>query len=502
MTPEQPLDATPLPSGVPGLDPILNGGYASNRAHLIEGRPGCGKTTLGLQFLLDGVAAGERCLYIILSESKRELLNVAERHGWSLDGIDIYELVPPELSLDPKQLQTLVHSSDLELGETVRMALEEIERVKPSRVVFDSLSEIRLLSQGSLRYRRQVLALKSFFLLNNATVLMLDDLTSEQDDLNLHSISHAVIRLEQLVPVYGAEKRRIRVIKMRGTDFRGGYHDMVIRRGGVHVFPRLIAAEHHREFDSEAATSGVAELDALLGDGLHRGTSTLIVGPSGVGKSSLALAYVQAALNRGETSLIISFDETKRIFLKRATSIGMDVAPHVETGTLQIEQVDPADLSPGEFSSLVRESVEAAGARVVVIDSLTGYLNAMPEEEFVALQMHELLTYLNQQGVVTILILAQHGMVGQMATPIDMTYLSDAVVLMRFFEAQGRIRRAISVIKKRTGSHEDTIREYRIDSAGVRVGEPLKNFRGVLTGVPTYEGAEASLLKDRDGHAA
>jgi circadian clock protein KaiC len=502
MTPEQPLDATPLPSGVPGLDPILNGGYASNRAHLIEGRPGCGKTTLGLQFLLDGVAAGERCLYITLSESKRELLNVAERHGWSLDGIDIYELVPPELSLDPKQLQTLVHSSDLELGETVRMALEEIERVKPSRVVFDSLSEIRLLSQGSLRYRRQVLALKSFFLLNNATVLMLDDLTSEQDDLNLHSISHAVIRLEQLVPVYGAEKRRIRVIKMRGTDFRGGYHDMVIRRGGVHVFPRLIAAEHHREFDSEAATSGVAELDALLGDGLHRGTSTLIVGPSGVGKSSLALAYVQAALNRGETSLIISFDETKRIFLKRATSIGMDVAPHVETGTLQIEQVDPADLSPGEFSSLVRESVEAAGARVVVIDSLTGYLNAMPEEEFVALQMHELLTYLNQQGVVTILILAQHGMVGQMATPIDMTYLSDAVVLMRFFEAQGRIRRAISVIKKRTGSHEDTIREYRIDSAGVRVGEPLKNFRGVLTGVPTYEGAEASLLKDRDGHAA
>ncbi|MPR11151.1 ATPase domain-containing protein [Microvirga tunisiensis] len=502
MTPEQPLDATPLPSGVPGLDPILNGGYASNRAHLIEGRPGCGKTTLGLQFLLDGVAAGERCLYITLSESKRELLNVAERHGWSLDGIDIYELVPPELSLDPKQLQTLVHSSDLELGETVRMALEEIERVKPSRVVFDSLSEIRLLSQGSLRYRRQVLALKSFFLLNNATVLMLDDLTSEQDDLNLHSISHAVIRLEQLAPVYGAEKRRIRVIKMRGTDFRGGYHDMVIRRGGVHVFPRLIAAEHHREFDSEAATSGVAELDALLGDGLHRGTSTLIVGPSGVGKSSLALAYVQAALNRGETSLIISFDETKRIFLKRATSIGMDVAPHVETGTLQIEQVDPADLSPGEFSSLVRESVEAAGARVVVIDSLTGYLNAMPEEEFVALQMHELLTYLNQQGVVTILILAQHGMVGQMATPIDMTYLSDAVVLMRFFEAQGRIRRAISVIKKRTGSHEDTIREYRIDSAGVRVGEPLKNFRGVLTGVPTYEGAEASLLKDRDGHAA
>src|SRR4028119_388687 len=281
MTPDPSLDAAPLPTGVPGLDTILNGGYASNRAHLIEGRPGCGKTTLSLQFLLDGVQTGERCLYITLSESKRELLTVAERHGWSLEGVEIYELVPPELSLDPKQLQTLIHSSDLELGETVRMALEEIERVKPSRVVFDSLSEIRLLSQGSLRYRRQVLALKSFFLLNNATVLMLDDLTSEQDDLNLHSISHAVIRLEQLAPVYGAEKRRLRVIKMRGTDFRGGFHDLVIRRGGVHVFPRLIAAHHHRDFDTEAATSGIAELDNLLGDGLHRGTSTLIVGPSG-----------------------------------------------------------------------------------------------------------------------------------------------------------------------------------------------------------------------------
>jgi circadian clock protein KaiC len=337
--------------------------------------------------------------------------------------------------------------------------------------------------------------------LNNATVLMLDDLTSEQDDLNLHSISHAVIRLEQLAPVYGPEKRRLRVIKMRGTDFRGGYHDLVIRRGGVHVFPRLVAADHHRDFEDAAALSGIAALDNLLGDGLHRGTSTLVVGPSGIGKSSLALAYVHAALERGEPAFILSFDETTGIFLKRASSIGMDVTPHVEAGVLRIEQVDPAHLSPGEFVAHVRDAVEHAGARIVVIDSLTGYLNAMPEEEFIALQMHELLTYLNQQGVVTILILAQHGMVGQMATPIDMTYLSDSVVLMRFFEAQGRIRRAISVIKKRTGAHEDTIREYRIDGQGVRVGEPLRDFRGVLTGVPTYEGKEGTLLRDRDGDA-
>jgi circadian clock protein KaiC len=495
-------DAAPVPTGVPGLDDILAGGFATNRAHLIEGRPGCGKTTLGLQFLLDGVRKGERCLYVTLSESKRELLSVAERHGWSLDGIEIYELVPPELSLDPRQQQSLVHASDLELGETVNMALAEVERVKPQRVVFDSLSEIRLLSQGSLRYRRQVLALKSFFLLNDVTVLMLDDLTSEQDDLNLHSISHAVIRLEQLAPEYGKERRRLRVIKMRGTDFRGGYHDMVIRRGSLHVFPRLVAALHHREFDPEPITSGVKELDALLGGGLDRGTSTLIIGPSGAGKSSLAVSYVHAALTRGEPVLMVSFDETKSILQERTAGIGMDLAPHIASGLLQVEQIDPANMSPGELSGRVRDAVERDGARVVVIDSLTGYLNSMPEEKFIVLQMHEILTYLNQQGVVTILILAQHGMVGQMASPVDLTYLSDSVVLLRFFEANGRIRRALSVLKKRTGAHEDTIREFRIDSQGLRVGRPLDVFRGVLTGVPTFDGKRATLLKDREGDDA
>lgn len=498
MTLSSPSDAAPIPTGVPGLDDILAGGYAANRAHLIEGRPGSGKTTLGLQFLLAGARLGETCLYITLSESKRELLSVASRHGWSLEGIEIFELVPPELSLDPKQHQSLVYSSDLELGETVRMALAEIERVKPSRVVFDSLSEIRLLSQGSLRYRRQVLALKSYFLLHDATVLMLDDLTSEQDDLNLHSISHAVIRLDQIVPAYGSERRRITVTKMRGTAFRGGYHDLIIERGGLRIFPRLTAADHHMDFAFDAIPSSIAELDTILGGGLSRGTSTLVVGPSGAGKSTLALGYLWAALERGEPALMISFDETIGILLQRAKGVGFDLTLHVEAGRLRIEQIDPANVSPGEFAGRVREAVEKGGAKVVVIDSLTGYLNAMPEQPFIVLQMHELLTYLNQQGVVTILILAQHGMVGQMVSPIDLTYLSDAVVLLRFFEANGRIRRALSVVKRRTGAHEDTIREFRIDSQGLRVGPPLEQFRGVLTGVPTFEGQRASLLEERE----
>lgn len=496
------VDASPVPTGVPGLDHIIAGGYSANRAHLIEGRPGSGKTTVGMQFLMDGAARGERCLYITLSESKRELLSVAERHGWNLDGIAIYELIPPELSLDPKQQQSLVHTSDLELGETVQMALAEVERVRPNRVVFDSLSEIRLLSQGSLRYRRQVLALKSFFLLNDATVLMLDDLTSEHDDLNLHSISHAVIRLEQLSPAYGAERRRLRVIKMRGTAFRGGFHDLTIRRGGVEVFPRLVAADHHREFIAEPITSGVPELDSLLGGGLDRGTSTLIIGPSGAGKSTMAFSYMSAALARNEPVLMVSFDETTGILLKRASGIGMDFVSHMAAGRLRIEQVEPANLSPGEVSGRVRNAVERDGARMVVIDSLTGYLNAMPEEQFVLLQMHEMLTYLNQQGVVTILVLAQHGMVGQMASPVDMTYLSDSVILMRFFEASGQIRRAVSVVKKRTGAHEPTIRELRIDGHGIRVGEPLSQFRGVLTGVPSFDGQRGALLQDRPVHGA
>lgn len=488
-------DASPVASGVEGLDYVLRGGYAKFRSHLVEGRPGSGKTTLGLQFLIEGARNGETCLYITLSESRRELLSVASRHGWNLDGIEILELVPPELSLDPSQLQTLVHSSDLELGETVQSALAEIERIKPDRVVFDSLSEIRLLSQGSLRYRRQVLALKSFFLLNNATVLLLDDLTAEHDDLNLHSISHGVIRMEQLSPVYGGERRRLRVIKMRGVQIRGGFHDFVIRPGGVVVFPRLVAGEHEMGEHGEPATSD-SSVDALVGGGLARGTSTLLMGPSGVGKSTVACTYCHAALARGERVQILLFDETKRIFLARAAGLGMDFEAYVADGSLLLEQIDPAELSPGELSTRVQSGVERNNVRLVVIDSLTGYLNAMSEEQHLVLQMHEILTYLNQKGVVTILLLANHGLIGRMSTPVDMTYLCDSVMLLRFFESSGRLRRAISVVKKRVGPHEDTIREFRISATGVAVGEPLEEFRGILTGVPSFEGKESDLLRD------
>ncbi|AZV17784.1 MULTISPECIES: ATPase domain-containing protein [unclassified Mesorhizobium] len=489
-------DASPITSGVEGLDYILRGGYAKYRSHLIEGRPGSGKTTLGLQFLINGAQNGDRCLYITLSESKRELLSVANRHGMSLDGVDILELVPPELSLDPSQRQTLVHSSDLELGETVQSALDEIGRLKPDRVVFDSLSEIRLLSQGSLRYRRQVLALKSFFLLNDATVLLLDDLTAEFDDLNLHSISHGVIRMEQLSPVYGGERRRLRVIKMRGVEIRGGYHDFVIRPGGVSVFPRLVAGEHDEGKQGPPAISGTS-LDNLLGGGLSRGTSTLLIGPSGVGKSTIASTFCHAALLRGETVLVLLFDETKRIFLARAAGLGLDLEPFIKSDMLLLEKVEPAELSPGELSSRIQAAVDHSNARLVVIDSLTGYLNAMSEEQHLVLQMHEILTYLNQKGVVTILLLANHGLLGQMVAPVDMTYLCDSVMLLRFFENDGRLRRAISVVKKRVGAHEDTIREFKISPAGLAVGEPLEQFRGILTGVPSYQGKQGDLLKDK-----
>jgi len=494
------IDRAPhgVPTGSEALDGILNGGYERSRVHLIEGRPGSGKTTLALQFLMAARDRGESTLYITLSEGRQELIEAASTHGWSLDGIEIYELVPPELSLDPSQEQSVVYSSDLELGETVRLVMDCVEKLRPDCAVFDSLSDIRLLAGNPLRYRRQVLALKHYFAGKECTVLFVDDMTEEMDDANLHSLVHGVVRLEQMTISYGAERRRLRVFKMRGRAFRGGYHDYIIRKGGLTIFPRLIAAEHNPGFEErDAVASGVPDLDVLLKGGLDRGTSTLIMGPSGCGKSTLALQYVIAGLERGEKALFISFDETRRNFFKRAE--GLHLRDKLEQASDQFifQQVDPAELSPGELSGIIRSAV-AGGASIVVLDSLSGYQNAMPDEAFLLLQMHELLTYLNQQGVLTILVLAQHGLVGNMQTPVDLTYLSDTVLLLRFFEAEGELKRAISVLKKRTGGHEQTIREYRIDTHGLRVGEPLRQFSGVLTGVPKYSGSERMLSNRED----
>lgn len=490
-------DGVAVPTGVPGLDYVMAGGYARSSLHLIEGTPGAGKTTLALQFLMEGRNRGERGLYVSLSETRAELLRSAETHGWNLDGIDIFELIPPELTLDPQQDQTVLYASDLELGETVGMVMKEVERRKPHRVVFDSVAEIRLLSQSPLRHRRQVLALKHFLASQGCTALFLDDMTQEIEETSLHSLAHAVVRLQHNAMQFGGDRRRLRVFKMRGREFRGGYHDFVIRKGGVVIHPRLIAAEHHGDYsDVEPIGTGIPELDRLLGGGLDRGTGTLVIGPAGSGKSTLCLQFLRAALDRGEKGLIVSFDESRRVLLKRAGGVGLDLASYEKRGLLALKHVDPAELSPGELSGMISEHVEA-GARVVLLDSLTGYQNALPEENFLALQMHELLTYLGQQGVLTLVVLAQHGLVGPMQSSVDLTYISDNVLMLRFFEARGQIRRALSVLKKRTGGHETTIREFMIDGRGLQVGPVLDNFQGVLTGAPTFSGASGSLLEAR-----
>jgi circadian clock protein KaiC len=471
-----------ISTGSDGLDDILGGGFDADRVYLIEGRPGTGKTTLALQFLLEGVRKGESCLYVTLSESERELRSVVTRHGWTLAGIDVFELVPPAASLDPDQELTLFHPAELELSETTKSILDRVREVNPTRVVFDSLSEMRLLSQNSLRYRRQILALKNFFAGRRCTVMLLDDLSSSEHDLQLHSIAHGVVTLEQLALEYGAERRRLRVVKMRGLKYRGGYHDFTIETGGLAIYPRLVAAEHHKAFLGEITSTGSSELDALLGGGIERGTSLLLIGGAGVGKSSIALTYAMAAAARGERVGVFAFDEGLGTVFARAQGLGMPLQIHVDSGEIRVQQIDPAEMSPGEFAHSVRHGVERDGYRVVIIDSLNGYMNAMPEERFLVLQMHELLSTLNQLGVVTILVLAQHGLMGPMQTPLDISYLSDAVLMLRYFEAEGRVRRAISVVKKRSGAH------------GVKVGPPLTEFHGILSGVPVYRGGENPLL--------
>jgi circadian clock protein KaiC len=472
-------------TGVPGLDDILNGGLLSHRLYLIDGDPGAGKTTLALQFLLEGIHVGEKCLYITLSETKEELSAGAASHGWSLDGIEIVELIAEESDLDGESQVTMYHPSEVELTETTRRVLDAVEKTNASRVVFDSLSELRLLAQNSLRYRRQILALKQFFVGRKCTVLLLDDRTSEGSDLQLQSIAHGVVSLDQLAPVYGAERRRLRVMKLRGSRFRGGYHDFTIREGGIVVFPRLVASEHSEPFDRERIKSGVTALDALLGGGPDRGTSTLLMGPAGSGKSTIAVQYAVSAADRGDHAAIFAFDESLATLKARTEALGVRFTEGLEAGQVKVQQVDPAELSPGEFVGLVRESVEKNNARVVVIDSLNGYMNAMPEEQFLTAQFHELLTYLGRQGVTTLMVVAQHGMVGaQMQSPIDTSYLADSVVLLRYFEYAGKVKKAISVVKKRSGAHEETIRELRFDRQGIHLSEPLSKFRGILSGIP------------------
>lgn len=492
---------TPKPqamTGIAGLDDILAGGFARDRVYLLEGNPGTGKTTVALQFLQAGADAGEVVLYITLSETEEELRTSAQSHGWSLDGVEVFELIPPESLLDEQLQQSLLYSSDLELGETTRLIFEAVERIRPSRVVIDSLSEIRLLAQSSLRYRRQVLALKHYFARHSATVLLLDDLTTDTLDKTVHSVAHGVIRLEELAPEFGAERRRVRIVKYRGRKFRGGYHDFTIGTGGLEVYPRLIAAEHRTAFDRSPIGSGIAAVDELLGGGLERGSSTLVLGPAGTGKSLLAVQFAVAAVARGERAALFIFDEELGLFFDRLKPLGIDLQVMADRGDVIVEQVDAAELSPGEFTARVRNCVRRNLVKTVVIDSLNGYQAAMPEERYLVLHVHELLQYLNRQGASTILTVAQHGLVGEMKAPVDVTYLADTVVLMRYFEAAGHVRRAISVIKKRAGQHEKTIREYTISNDGLSVGPPLVRFQGVLRGVPNFVGSDSTLLGDPD----
>jgi circadian clock protein KaiC len=490
-------------TGIPGLDDVLGGGVTANRVFLIEGNPGSGKTTLALQYLLEGQKNGETTIYVTLSETKSELTAVARSHGWSLDGITILELVAPESELDADNQYSMFVQSEVELSVTTRAVISEIDRARPSRVVIDSVSEMRLLAQNALRYRRQVLALKQFFIGRECTVFVLDDLTSEKEDPQLQSIAHGVISLQQLSPEYGAERRRLVVTKLRGQTYRGGYHDFIIESGGITVFPRLVAAEHDNPCEQGILKSDNKELDGLLGGGLNYGTSALLIGPAGSGKSTVSIQYALAAANRGERSAIFTFDERTQTILERASGLGMDLSRHLESGLITIQTINTAELTPGQFGHHVRRAAEGVDghpeARVIIVDSLNGYLNAMPEERFLICQLHELLTYLGHKGVVTFLVVAQHGLVGSdMETPVDTTYLADAVILFRYFEVGGEVRQALSVLKKRSGRHERTIRELRLCKQGIQVGEPLRDFHGILAGTPTYHGPGNPLMRPSD----
>jgi circadian clock protein KaiC len=473
-----------LGTGIPGLDIILGGGLAPGRIYLVEGEPGTGKTTTGLQFLQEGVRRGESVLYITLAESQEEVGAVAASHGWDMSGIRIHEVLPSPEMLKPEQQYTMFHPSEVEMAGTLQQILAGVEEHKPARVVLDSLSELQLLADTALRYRRQVLALKQFFSTRNCTVMLLDDRTASSADLQVRSIAHGVIQLEQSVKDYGAERRRMRIIKFRGRAFSGGLHDYNIVKGGLTVHPRLVAAGTRSLQERTQLSTGLGELDELLGGGLERGTSTLIVGPPGTGKSSLAAQIVSAALDRGEPAAMFHFEESVSNLLHRADGLNMKLRGAMKSGALTLQQVDPAELSPGQFASVACRAAED-GARVIVIDSLNGYMNAVPDERFMTTHLHELLTFLGQQGVVTILVGVQQGMLGgNMSSSLDASYLADNVLMLRYYELDGEVKQAVSVFKKRGSLHERTIRSFSMSSKGIHVGQTLRGYRGILTGVP------------------
>jgi circadian clock protein KaiC len=479
-------------TGVPGLDNILGGGLPRNCLYLVDGNPGVGKTTLALQFLLQGVKEKERCLYITLSETRQELDAVARSHGWSLEGIEIIELSAIERSLAGKAQNTMFQSAEVELNHLSKLLLDELERISPARVVLDSLSELRLLAQNPLRYRRQILTFKQRFAERSGTVLLLDDRSAVGPDVQVHSIVHGLVSMAMAPLKYGMFRRSLSITKLRGVEFREGNHDYVIKRGGLSVFPRLIAAEHHRNFSKAMESSGNRELDALVGGGLHTGTSNLIMGPAGTGKSTIAMMFTHAAASRGQRVSYYAFDESAHIMLNRAREMEIDFDPHIAAGRIELSQIDPAQIPPGELTDNIVRAVERDKTKLVVLDSLNGYVNAMPSEDYLYLHLHELLTYLNQQGVLTIMILAQHGLVGPMGAPVDVSYLADTVILTRFFEARGAVKKAISVIKKRSGAHETTLRELTMTKKGINLGKPLVEFEGILTGVPRQVGGSAA----------
>lgn len=507
--PDQPTrDGAPLPSfnqprartGLEGLDEVLGGGLPRNHIYLLDGEPGTGKTTLALQYLLEGVRQGERGLYVTLSESKAELTDVANSHGWKLDGITVFELSADLTDGSGEEEYTIFHPAEVELRETLAAVFETVERVKPTRVVIDSLSEMRLLARDPLRFRRQILELKQFFAGRDCTVLLLDDKSAPAGDMQLHSLAHGVILLEHLAMEYGAERRRLQVTKLRGVRFRGGYHDFRIRTGGIQVFQRIRTTPKSPRSTDGLLLSGNPELDKLLGGGITRGTSALITGAAGTGKTVMCVQYMRAAVERGETVSAFMFDERLSTFRMRAEALGFDLDAAMKDGRLRIHQVEPTEMSPGEFANVVADAVENKGSSIIVIDSINGYMNAMPSERLLGIQLHELLSYLSNHGVTTLLTLVQHGVFGG---PVDeeaeVSYLADTVVLLRYFEYVGSVRNAMSVVKKRSGPHEKAIREFRIGEGGLSVGEPLTQFQGVLTGVPRYEGAREPLMAPEAG---